>query len=146
MQEFGNGESAPRAFAISVALYISCLLSGCASVPPRGGFSDVQQTVSQRIGKRVQWNQNSDDDRRAAEAVHQLLAPELTADSAVQIALLNNPRLQATYAELGIAQADLVQAGLLSNPVFSAGVRVPKYHALPFDVNVMQGFVDLLML
>jgi outer membrane protein TolC len=37
----------------------------------------------------------------------------------VQVALLNNRGLQATYAELGIAEADLVQAGRLRNPGFS---------------------------
>jgi outer membrane protein, heavy metal efflux system len=132
--------------ATGLFLSLSCVLGGCASVPSGGGFAEVEQTVSQRIGQRVQWNQDSQDDQRAAQAVHQLLASELTADSAEQIALLNNPRLQATYEELGIAQADLVQAGLLSNPVFSAEVRFPKYHALPFELNVMQDFVDLLML
>jgi len=37
----------------------------------------------------------------------------------VQIALLNNPGLQATYAEVGIAEADLVQASRWRGPTFS---------------------------
>jgi outer membrane protein TolC len=37
----------------------------------------------------------------------------------VQIALLNNRGLQATYADLGIADADVAQAGRLRNPGFS---------------------------
>ena len=48
-----------------------------------------------------------------------LLQKELSVDTAVQIALLNNRDLQGSYASLGIAQADLVEAGLLENPVFS---------------------------
>jgi outer membrane protein TolC len=48
--------------------------------------------------------------------VQRLLAKELTVGDAVQIALLNNPGLQASYAELGIAEADLVQAGRVGNP------------------------------
>jgi len=43
----------------------------------------------------------------------------------VQIALLNNKDLQATYEDLSIAQADLVQAGLLQNPVFGASLALP---------------------
>jgi outer membrane protein TolC len=39
-------------------------------------------------------------------------------DDAVQIALLNNRGLQASYGELGISEADLVQAGRLPNPGF----------------------------
>jgi outer membrane protein TolC len=51
--------------------------------------------------------------------VKELLSLPLSADNAVQVALLNNPGLQATYAELGIAEADLVQAGRMTNPHFA---------------------------
>src|SRR5690606_37239486 len=64
-----------------------------------------------------------DEDRAAMEAVRELLQGELDADAAVQVALLNNPELQATYEELGVAQAELVQAGLLANPIFEAEVK-----------------------
>jgi outer membrane protein, heavy metal efflux system len=43
----------------------------------------------------------------------------LTSEEAVSIALWNSPSFQATLADLGIARADLVEAGLLRNPVFS---------------------------
>ena len=43
----------------------------------------------------------------------------LTSQEAVAIALWNSPSFQATLADLGIARADLVEAGLLRNPVFS---------------------------
>ena len=43
----------------------------------------------------------------------------LTSEEAVAIALWNSPSFQATLADLGIARADLVEAGLLRNPVFS---------------------------
>jgi outer membrane protein TolC len=39
----------------------------------------------------------------------------------MQVALFSNPALQAEYANLGIAEADLVQAGRLPNPGFSFG-------------------------
>ncbi len=39
----------------------------------------------------------------------------------MQIALLNNRGLQASLAELGITEADVVQAGRLPNPGFSFG-------------------------
>ena len=43
----------------------------------------------------------------------------LTEDEAAAIALWRNPDFAATLTELGLARADLVQAGLLTNPVFS---------------------------
>ena len=63
-----------------------------------------------------------------------------------EVALLNNRDLQATYEELGIAQAELVEAGLLTNPRLLAEVRSPKYHALPFELDVTQSFIELLTL
>jgi hypothetical protein len=48
--------------------------------------------------------------------VQKLLQGGLTREHAVEIARLNNPHLQETYDELDVSQADLVQAGLLSNP------------------------------
>jgi cobalt-zinc-cadmium efflux system outer membrane protein len=59
------------------------------------------------------------------------LADGLAEDEAVLIALWNNARFHATLAELGIAQGDLVQAGLLPNPevgyFFSAPEEPFKY-------------------
>ena len=43
----------------------------------------------------------------------------LTSQEAVAIALWNSPSFRATLADLDIARADLVDAGLLRNPVFS---------------------------
>ena len=43
----------------------------------------------------------------------------LSADDAVAVALWNNRALEATLAQLGLARADLVEAGLLRNPNLS---------------------------
>ena len=43
----------------------------------------------------------------------------VTQEEAVAIALWNSPSFQATLTDLGIARADLVEAGLLRNPIFS---------------------------
>lgn len=68
--------------------------------------------------QRIQTDADHD---RTAQRVAELLAQPLSADSAVQIALLNNRGLQASLAELGITEADVVQAGRLPNPGFSFG-------------------------
>jgi outer membrane protein TolC len=93
-------------------------LAGCASFSKDGGFTSVEQTTRQRIGKDVKWAR-SDADRDALDAqVKELLARPLSADDAVQVALYNNRGLQAAFQELGISEADLVQAGRLPNPRF----------------------------
>ena len=43
----------------------------------------------------------------------------LTEDEAVSIALWNNPQLQVDLSVLGFARADLIEARMLPNPVFS---------------------------
>lgn len=102
-----------RAAALLLALVMPALVvAGCARVPLRAGFSDVQRQVAERTGHEVCWNLGTADDEAVRAALDKLLAARLTPEGAVQVALLNNRRLQAVYEQLGIAQADLVQAGL----------------------------------
>jgi outer membrane protein, heavy metal efflux system len=120
------------------------LVSGCATVDQRAGFSDVRDVVEARSGRQVVWNLGTDLDAEAAEDVRRLLADTLTADAAIQVALLNNRELQAVYAELGVAQADLVQAGLLSNPAFDGAVFFPVAGGpAKLELSVAMGFLDL---
>ncbi len=101
------------------------LLSGCGAVDPREAFQPTQDDVSVLSGHQVAWNQGTADDEKAGAEVKHLLSVPLGANEAAQVALLNNPDLQATFEEIGISQADLVQAGLLKNPTFAASWRFP---------------------
>ncbi|MSQ63866.1 MAG: TolC family protein [Betaproteobacteria bacterium] len=87
------------------------LLAGCATFSEDGGFGTVQRTVKERTGQDARWVRTDDDANSVRARTREILGRPLTADDAVQLALLNNPGLQATYAELGISEADLVQAG-----------------------------------
>jgi cobalt-zinc-cadmium efflux system outer membrane protein len=118
-------------------------IAGCAHVDPNPAFADLARTVHLRTGKRVQWNRGSAEDAQAQSAVTSLLSRPLTADSAVQVALLNNHNLQATYEELGIAQADLVEAGLLRNPIFTFERRFPGQ---ALEADLLKEFIDILLL
>jgi len=113
-------------FKNAVWLVVGVLFfSGCASVALNAGFDDVKATVEERSASRIFWNNGTELDKEAAEKVAALLRAKLTADEAIQIALLNNRDLQATYSDLGVAQADLVQAGLFNNPIFDAAIKFP---------------------
>jgi outer membrane protein TolC len=105
--------------ARTLALLAALALAGCTTFSDNGGFGEVSQIAKDRLGKEVLWQRTDEDAARAADDVKRLLAKELSADDAVQIALFNNPGLQASYAELGIAEADLVQAGRIGNPRFA---------------------------
>ena len=105
-----------RGIAAGAALAV---LSGCASFSPDGGFGTVAQTTQGRLDKEVRWARSSDDRAQLDQRVDALLAQPLSMDAAVQLALFNNRGLQAAFFELGISEADLVQAGTLPNPGFS---------------------------
>ena len=104
---------------------IGSVLSGCASMSLDAGFRDVKASIEQQHQLDITWNVGSELDKQAAEKIGALLKQKLSADAAVQVALLNNRDLQAVYSDLGVAQADVVQAGLLSNPIFDAAVKFP---------------------
>jgi outer membrane protein TolC len=99
--------------------FAAFLVAGCTTFAEDGGFGAVQKVAAERLGRDVVWQRTDDDAARARDEVRRLLANELAAGDAVQIALLNNPGLQASYSELGVAEADLVQAGRIGNPRFS---------------------------
>ena len=106
----------------SVALITGlAALGGCASLRPDGGFAPIEQTARDRLGKDLRWARSDADQDGIAQRVSQLLAQPLTVDDAVQLALLNNRGLQAAFQDLGLAEADVVQAGRLPKPGFSFG-------------------------
>jgi cobalt-zinc-cadmium efflux system outer membrane protein len=124
--------------AAGLALLGLCVLGGCASVDISAGFPEVGAAVEERYAAKVAWNRGPELDKEAAERLRSLLQRKLTADDAVQIALLSNRDLQAIYSDLGVAQADLVQAGLFRNPVLDAAVA---FHLGPVRPDLQLGAV-----
>src|SRR6267378_4330033 len=88
-------------------------------------FQDVQQSVQERTGKAVRWEEDQAAHEQALQEVRQLLRKPLTVDTAVQIALLNNRSLQATFEEIGLSSADLIEAATFPNPRFDLAIRFP---------------------
>jgi len=123
----------------------SCLLvlGGCASFVPGQGFGEIEQTTRERTGLKAQWHTDDDAQARAKDEVTKLLSQTLSVDDAVQVALLNNRGLQAAYAELGIAQADRIQAGRLPNPGFSFG-RLRRGDEVEFERGLHVNLARLL--
>ena len=104
---------------------LAAALAGCTAVRPQAAFDDVRETLADRTPVQVAWATGSAEDAAVQSQVDRLLADSLSADAAAQVAVLNNRRLQGTYEDLGVAQAALVQAGLLGNPVFRGSALFP---------------------
>jgi cobalt-zinc-cadmium efflux system outer membrane protein len=133
-----------------VTLFVILLIvaSGCAQVPKEAGFSDVEDLIGRRVDYRLHWNQGTEADQEVEKAIEEMLKVKLTPEAAVQIALLNNPNLQAVYEELGITQADVVEAGLLENPVLFGQARWPNKSeaSTNYEFGITQNFLNILML
>lgn len=108
-----------HAFKLAALAAAAAMLSACATFSDDGGFGAVAQATKTRSGAETRLLRNDEDRRALDEQLEKLLAEPLGAAAAVQIALLNNRGLQARYWDLGIAEAELVQAGRLANPGFS---------------------------
>jgi outer membrane protein, multidrug efflux system len=107
-------------FSSLLAAAVVLMLGGCATLSPDSNVADLQ-TLTQGKTASVAAQVSAGDTQASRTAVAELLKSPLTAESAVRIALLNNPGLHASMATLGISDADRVQAGRLPNPHFSIG-------------------------
>ncbi len=132
----------------AVLCTLALAAAGCATFEPRKGHDQVAALVHERAGAATGWGEGAPGAERIAARVDALLKGGLTLDGAVEIALLNSPALQATYEELGVSQADLLQAGLLPNPSLDLALGFPLTPSTvnEFEVGLVQEFIELLML
>jgi len=98
---------------------VALLLAGCATAQPDGGLGLLQASASVDLGKNVEKITSEEQAGGAKGRVDALMKKPLSADAAVQIALWNNRGLQAAFNELGIADAQRMQASLPPNPRIS---------------------------
>ncbi len=127
-----------KSFYLYSLIAVALTLSGCASLSPDGNAADINTLVAGKT-TGVKAQVASAETAATRDAVAALLAQPVTAESAVRIALLSNPKLHASMATLGISDADRVQAGSLPNPHlmlgrFIAGETLEIERGLRFNV------------
>jgi outer membrane protein, heavy metal efflux system len=103
----------------SIPLAIACLLLGCSHYQPKPLTDEAVQQQLQTPTERQLTLQ-------AAQIRHPLLKPipfnlqdGLSPDEAAILAVLRNPELRVARDKHGIANAQLIQAGLLPSPTLS---------------------------
>ena len=109
-------------------LLIGLLAPSICSASPQS-MTDVQSTVQQRIGKRIEIKRDAAADEEIGRTVRAMLQGTMTADHAVQVALLNNRELQATFEDIGISD-DVARVELTVGDAvlkLAAEVRVAFY-------------------
>jgi outer membrane protein, multidrug efflux system len=107
-----------KSFLKPVTPIALAVLAGCASVSPEALRDDVDRLTRDKLGAVAA----APADQTPAQAIAALLTRSpLDAPTAVRIALLNNPSLQANLATLAISDAERVQAGRMPNPLLTVG-------------------------
>ncbi|WP_431195191.1 TolC family protein [Bauldia litoralis] len=120
-----KGVSASRLAVIAVPL----VLGGCVTAAEvaqysadDAGFATVAMKSLEASGKQTVWVQSREEATAIAQQVHErVYGQTISADTAVQVALINNKGLQAAYAEVGISAAEVWQQALPQNPTVSVG-------------------------
>lgn len=137
--------SLPRWSLLGLALSSFLFIAGCATVDPRRDYDSAQRHVAEATGQAATLALEDRDAIRALVA--ERLNGGLTADEAVQVALLNNPKIRAAFSRIGMARADVVQAGLLTNPSVGISLRFPDGGGLAdLEFTLAQNIADLWMI
>ena len=138
----------PRMKLILLAAVMMLAFLGCTSTNPQRAFDDVDEHVSARTGYNLRWMRDDAERSEMESAVDAALQTNLTAQSAVGIALLNNRSLQADFEDIGVSQAELAQASRLRNPQFEGFWRLPSSgpNVVNAEYSLAQNFLELLTL
>lgn len=120
------------------------VLAGCASFSDDGGFGRVSELTKERTGQAPAYQRSAQDSENARARVDELLRQPLSAETAVEVAFLNNRGLQADLNSLGIAESELVRAGRLANPVFSFGRMREGSGVVEIERSVMFNVLGLI--
>jgi cobalt-zinc-cadmium efflux system outer membrane protein len=118
----GEGRAAVQCHRLPIlALGLAALAAvGCAQVRPQADYNRAADQVRLRVPATQVYS--------PAEPPVSLppVRGTLTLDEALQHAMLANRDLQAAFADIGIARADLVQSGLWKNPTLSLAGMLPE--------------------
>lgn len=133
---------------LPVLVFCATLPLGCARVVKERGHDHVSANIEARTRFKTRWDKGPPQDAQIAAWVRQLSRGGLTRAAAVEIALVNSPTLQEAYEELGVSQADMVQAGLLSNPTLGVnyGFATTTGAVSEVSFSLTQNFLDLFVL
>nr|WP_250810508.1 TolC family protein [Neorhizobium tomejilense] len=108
------------------AIVFPLVAAGCVATDyaaKDAGFMNASAKSSEATGKQTVWVQNRQQSQVVRDHVKALMTRKtIDVETAVQVALLNNKGLQASYADLGDSAADAWQTQLSVFPTFSVGL------------------------
>jgi cobalt-zinc-cadmium efflux system outer membrane protein len=99
---------------VAPAVLWLCGAVGCATTGKAPDRNEIAESIRSRTGASIRIEAGPPSIPTGIS-----LDDGLTADEAVAVALWNSPSFEASLSDLGVARADVVEAGLLKNPVLS---------------------------
>lgn len=127
-------------------LLLCCLFlaaAGCAKVRPEADFAKAAALVAAAEDAQPLWVRTPEDAAFVEKEVRAVLARGVTMRDAVRLALCNNPGVQARFEEIGVARADVVQAGLPQNPSLAVLFGFPLFAGGPLGSLAGQAMVSV---
>ncbi len=112
------------------------LVAGCASFSADGGMGLVTDLAEPEVKAKAHKIDTEAASATARAQTQRLLTSPLSADTAVQVGLLNNKGLQAAYNDLGLAEAEKIAASLPPNPSFSL-----SHLSTPVELDIEGGII-----
>ncbi len=107
-----------NAAALVIAAATMCIgLSGCKSLDPKPDIEHAAEVVRERTGELPAWLSSTESDVHFPERLDEI--------TAVRLALKHDARLLQELERIAEARADLVQSGLLPNPVLALDLGFP---------------------
>ena len=131
--------------ALALLLLTATFGAGCARFSPDAGMFVVEAAASTELGKDVTKLHSEADAAAVSARIRDLLAKPLNVSAAVQIALINNRGLQAAFNELGISEAEMVEASLPPPPTLSF-LRIVGSGGFEIERQIVQNVLALLTL
>ena len=131
--------------AAAAAAIIALLLTGCASVDFDQAVSDANQTAGAFTGGKLAFSRSAAQNAAKSKLADELLSKPLSADDAVQLALVNSPALQTLLAQSWADMLEANQAGRIGNPLFMFE-RLTFKDELELGRVLSFGLLDLLTL
>lgn len=124
------------------------LAGGCASVPRKDAAATIDEALAARGVPAAAWQSAPESGVAADARIAEMLAQPLDVGDAIEIAFARSPRIRETWAELGIAQADVIDAVRPANPTFGYVDLSPREGGGSSKItrSVSLNLADLLML
>ncbi len=118
--KFNHQPLSTRRVLASMTLALLAVVGGCASLDPKPDIERAAATVGERSGVTPTWTEAWE-----ASLIRWDGHSPLNVEQALAMALRNNREIRSQVEQIAISRADLVQAGLLPNPVLGLTLRFP---------------------